>query len=289
MLAEQLVIFTLLGIRFWDPVMDRAITDALDVRAYPQTAPRQERLAFRTASGNYAFQGLPGLQHIEYPETEHPETGEGGATSPPTLLPFVVTVADQQQRYLPAAFAVDLPLPYRGLYQVTPADSPPGSELAGFYLFAAPTRPTPPGFGVIRAHVVDADSGSAAAHAIVIADFGEEGRWLGMSNSQGGLLILFPYPTFRQILHTSPPGSLPANGGSQRWPLTIRALYAPNTLTDLPGTDLPDFRSISSQEAGLLWPDQTGPPVAQLDLELTFGQELVLRTEGISSLLLTSQ
>ncbi|HLP57643.1 MAG TPA: hypothetical protein VK186_02380, partial [Candidatus Deferrimicrobium sp.] len=62
---EQVNTFTPLGIRFWDSALDRQVGDHLLVKAYPVHGYGSPVHAFRSASGIYAFQGLPGLREIE--------------------------------------------------------------------------------------------------------------------------------------------------------------------------------------------------------------------------------
>ena len=58
-MAERVTQFTPLGIRFWDSVLDKQVSDHLLIKAYPTAGFRPVINAFRTASGIYAFQGLP--------------------------------------------------------------------------------------------------------------------------------------------------------------------------------------------------------------------------------------
>ncbi len=80
---ETLTTRTLLGIRFWDPATDRQISDGLQLVAWPETAPDCKIDAFRTASGNFAFQNLPGMRAYEYPVNDDPLL-----TSPLAQRPF---------------------------------------------------------------------------------------------------------------------------------------------------------------------------------------------------------
>jgi len=64
---ERVTIVTALGIRFWDALLDAPVRDGLDVTARPLGQRAGGTVAFRTASGIYAFRGLPGLHDVEYP------------------------------------------------------------------------------------------------------------------------------------------------------------------------------------------------------------------------------
>src|SRR5437773_1580626 len=112
LILERTSVFTPLGIRFWDPARNVPVTDDLVVTARPDGAFGRVTPAFRTASGVYAFEGLPGMYTVEHPDVP-PEPPAG----PPTPQPFLIEVADLQRRFLPILFRVELPLPYRGLFQ----------------------------------------------------------------------------------------------------------------------------------------------------------------------------
>lgn len=117
---EEVRIVTVLGIRFWDAARDSQVSDGLVVsaRAEGTTAPRVT--AFRTLSGVYAFQGLPGLHDLEYPPP-----GATPAASPPLTARLIVEVEDTEDRFVPVAFAVEVPLPYRGVLTTAVGGSPP--------------------------------------------------------------------------------------------------------------------------------------------------------------------
>jgi hypothetical protein len=76
----------------------------------------------------------------------------------------------------------------------------------------------------------------------------------------------------------------------QRWDITIRVQYDPPALTLINGFDIPDLRSIFDQTPGVLWSTLVSPglPASQLQTELVFGQELVVRTDSGSALLIGS-
>ena len=42
------------------------------------------------------------------------------------------------------------------------------------------------------------------------------------------------------------------------------------------------LRTILTQAAGAVWPTPAGPPAAELNATLSFGQDLVLRTAGLA-------
>src|SRR5580698_9562603 len=83
---ESLSIVTPLGIRFWDLTLGLSIVEGLTVNLRLANSAWPVLTATLTASGVYAFFGLPGLRAAEYP------TGSG--YGPARTLSYVVTVQD---------------------------------------------------------------------------------------------------------------------------------------------------------------------------------------------------
>ncbi len=269
---ERQTIFTPLGIRFWDPASDSQIGHGLAVRAWPDGATEPVRSAFRTASGIYAFQGLPGLRDVEYP------ANGGGSASPPAGQRFVVAVQDEQRRFLPAVLRLDAP--FFGIYPTAAASSPPGAALPGVYLFSAPWR-TATGLAVVRAELVRRSTGEPAAWAVLELDVAESGVWHGIADERGSVAVLFPIPPFQATLGSSPPGPQ-APPQEQQWQVTARVLFQPSHLETPAGADQPDLRTILTQAGGVVWASSTGAPAAELAATLNFGQDLILRTAGLA-------
>jgi hypothetical protein len=111
---EKVSTYTPLGIRFWDPAMDAAVTDGLEVTLRPPNRPDLTRRAFQTLSGVYAFSGLSGLRSLELSDPDLPAGEHPVESSPPVRYRFIVDVNDRLGRYLPVTFRVDLP--YRGIF-----------------------------------------------------------------------------------------------------------------------------------------------------------------------------
>jgi hypothetical protein len=279
---ERLTIFTPFGIRFWDSARQLQVSEGLMVTARPQGTRHTATPAFRTASGVYAFHGLPGLRAVEYPAQEPAPTG-----SPPATTRFIIEVIDQQQRFLPVVFHADLP--YYGIFPTETLSSPPGGRLPGFYLFSSPTRPAMSSLAVVRAQLserIDAVTRRPAAYAVVEVRISGQATAYGLADERGGLAVMFPYPTFTATPVGSPPGTPLVAVEPQHWLLSLSVRYDPAALSFPAATTLPDLRSIFSQAPGVLWPTVVGQPVSQLSAVLTFGQELVLRTAAESELLI---
>jgi hypothetical protein len=271
-IIERQTIFTPLGIRFWDPASDSQVAHGLRVRAWRDGATEPVREAFRTASGIYAFQGLPGLRDLEYP------LNGGGSASPPAALRFVVSVQDQQQRFLSTVMRVDAP--FEGIYPTALAGSPPGQALPGFYLFSAPWRAAT-ALAVVRADLVRQSTGEPAAWAVLELDVEESGVWHGIADQRGSVAVFFPVPPFQATLGSSPPGPQ-APPHEQQWQVTARVRYEPDHLETPAGADVPDLRTILTQAAGAVWASSSGAPAADLAATLNFGQDLILRTSGLA-------
>lgn len=266
---ETHTIFTALGIRFWDAVRQAQVRDGLLVSAYPLSDPLKQVAAYRAASGAYAFQGLPGLRGVEYPGSGLPVAAEA--------LRFVVNVNDALGRFLPVAFFVDLPLPYSGLYL-----SNNGGALPGFHLFSAPSRAAAPGIAALRATLLEDHSEQPAAYAVLQAEV-EGSVWAGIADGRGCVALLFPYPNAQAGLGGSP-GVLNGPIQEETWQITLSVLYQPQAQATPPGASLPELRSILQQNPASAWLTQAGPPINSWQATLEYGRELVLRTDGLSSL-----
>jgi hypothetical protein len=274
---ERVTIVTPLGIRFWDPALDMPIDSGLTVIARPRDSGDPATRAYLTGAGVYAFQGLPGLHALEYP------TADVYGASPPTPRRFIIEVSDAQRRYLPAVFGVDVP--YWGIFPTGIASSPLGGVLPGFYLFSAPTRPATPSLAAVRAQLdeyVDAATRRPAAYAVLEVMAPGQATWFGVADARGCVAVLFPYPTFTGASGGMSPLAATSGLMEQRWSVTIRARYAPDALTVPSGSSTPDLRSIFNQSPALIWStlvDLGVPPDQELSSVVTFGQELVLRTD----------
>ncbi|MDA8018135.1 MAG: hypothetical protein MPN21_11875 [Thermoanaerobaculia bacterium] len=283
LVLEELTVFTPLGIRFWDPVLDGQVRDSLKVEAWPVPGLRPVARAQRTGSDIYAFHGLPGLLAVEYqlPEASQP--------SPPAPRPFVVRVIDTARRFLPVAFRVELPLPYRGVFLGASASSPIESSPSGFLLFSSATRVRPPWLGAVRGELVDRVSGEPVANALVRVDVDGEPSRYGLADETGRFAVFLPYPPPVDMLSGSPPGGTPPLG-DRTFPITLTVHSVGGGLSPLPGADLPDYGELLRQLPASVWPvapDDGGVAEPQWHGDLRWGRELVVRTAGDSRLLIT--
>jgi hypothetical protein len=295
---EKPSVFTTLGIQFWDFALEKPVDSDLEVNAWIADSYYPPTPAFRTGSGNYAFLALPGLHDVEYPVA-----GRAPA-SPPRVFSFVITVEDRLRRFLPALFGVDLPLPYRGLFLSNVSGSPADVE-GRAYLFSAPTRAVGVGMSAVRVTVWDKDAtppGPAAFAAVRVSINGQ--FWTGIADDQGRALIAFPSPLVQRLSLGSPPGSGQGSPAGMTWPISVQIFYQPNHLRYLlentpdvpwPWNITPTLKSILDEQApALIWQTEAGPPVPDWTGTLTYGEELVLRTQltdpaALSAALLISQ
>jgi hypothetical protein len=288
-MAERVTNFTPLGIRFWDAVLDKQVSDHLLVKAYPAAGFKPVINAFRTASGIYAFQGLPGMQEVEKDDSDGvPAVPSSGKKS------FSIEVKDELERFLPMVFKVELPLPELGVYLYGGATSVTGSpplssaeNPPGFYLFSAPTRTVSPGLAVIYAMLKEESTGNPAAHAVIETQVdGEDtstNQWYGVADEKGCICVLLPYPSIKVSLSNSPPESTTELLKDKQWQLTFRVRYAPAELTypfNRNDIKIPYLDSILKQSSGVIWTGEPGGPVSDWTEMLTFGKELTLKTQG---------
>lgn len=270
--GEAITLFTPLGIRFWDRVQNRQISNNLIVTARSEMNNSPVTQAFRTASGIYAFHGLPGLHDAEYPDENF------DFDTYPTRR-FFIEVIDMKQQFLPVIFSVLAPM--KGIFPGNSGGSPPENALPGFYLFSAPTRSVLPGLAVIRGQIQEKVTGYPASYAVLEIQINGK-KWYGISNKQGSVSILFPYPKFISTLLISPPEeTVPLPFHQQKWNMTIEVRYEPETLTYPHNGEIPELRSIFKQKQGIIW-STTELSVQQLSSDLTFGHEFILHTDGLT-------
>lgn len=197
---EDLDIFTPLGLRFWDSALDRAIDEGLRVVARPWQSIDREIVASRSRSGVHTFRWLPGMRAVEY----HQPDPDFFDASIPRRRAFVVTVEDERDRFLPAAFRVDLPLPYRGIFLTESDASTPDGSRRGVYLFSAPTRRVDERLTAVRGTLVDAASRTLIPWAHLIIRAPHQRVLHGLADDRGRFVVMFPYPSLAEGFEGSP-------------------------------------------------------------------------------------
>jgi hypothetical protein len=266
-ILETVTRTALLGVRFWDRVTGRVVSDGLEV---VETAHGIRLLPNR--GGVFALHELPGLRASEFGAGD-----DAFWASPPVAATIGFTVVDTSAHFLPFAFTAEVPV--RGLF-VDDCGLPPGSppDVGSVPLFSAPARTAPAGIAAVRADLWDLDADAPAAWAVLeVTANGDVYR--GVADMRGSVVVLLPYPEPPWHGSSPPPGSKSLS--QQQWPLDVTVRYSPPTSP--PFSDVPDLCAVLTQAPGTLL-DSDSPQTALGSQSLTFGSELVLRSHGRSVL-----
>lgn len=283
-----------LGLRFWDVAAATSLVDGLVVEVFPRANRHARRHALTNPSGIYVAHALAGLRAFEFDET--PEGDPVDAPwqcahegSPPLAAAYRIEVRDPRGRFLPIAFDADLPA--RGLLSwLTPWLSPPqpitlpGASpsspqvlLDRIPLFSAPSRPTPEPLAVVRAQMREADSGRAAAWALLGVEIDGESVGLGLADREGRVVVHFPYPEPPRTPLSSPPEAR----SDFRWIVGLTA-YATASSPPVPSSEAPEIPDLADVLAQLASPravvDGVVSPVPPRRLE--YRVPMTARTEG---------
>lgn len=256
---------TPLGVRLWDVATGAPAEPGLVVAFRP--AGGTPVVAVRTPSGVHALHGLPGLGAAE--------RGTGDAAywyQPPVSGSYRVEVSDPQGRYLP--LGLDVLLPARGLYQ--PPCALPELQAPVVPVFSGPARAIPAGFAAVRAQL-ELDTGGPASWARVDVTLPHGPVARGLADGTGRVVVVFAYP--------EPPAPAAALH-DLTWPVGLDAYYGVGSpLTAVAAPDQPpELCDVLRQSPARLLADDVQ---TLTEAYLTFGRELVLRTAGHSTLLLT--
>jgi hypothetical protein len=270
-----------LGVRFWDIVSRRIVDTGLTVIAYPQGQATQRTSLFPNRSGVYVLHHASGFRDFEH--------GGGDAAfwrNAPSPRPFIVEVSDQETRFQPFSFTVDVPR--RGLLTATEttSSSPPSSPPLGIPLYSSVARAVPAGMAVVRAELWDAMADKPAAWALLEVRITGQEPARGLADDKGRIVVMFPYPEPVPGTFGSPLGSPPGGGQrsvfAQAWPLQLQAFYSPQAVVPV----LPQLERVHAQAPATLL-SATSPllPLPSVP-SLRFGQELIVKSEPQSILLL---
>lgn len=280
-LMERVHRRTLLGIRFWDAALDAQIGDGLTVTLAPVENTGMTIAAYRTRSGIYAFDNIPGMRDLEN------SRDDDSVGSPPPTRSYVLDIDDTSGRFSGVAQVVNLPLPYRGLFLVDGDIGSPGEITRGFSLYSSITRTPPSQYVCVRGDLVNTDSGLPAADALVRVRTDDGSSWYGLSDREGRFSVLMPYPYLDVAYGSSPPVSEGLRLFQRTWNITLTVQYSPASLEPVPGSDKPSYFSILDQGQALIYPQLTGSPVGGVDelvTQLNYGRDLVVSTDGVSEL-----
>jgi hypothetical protein len=277
---ERIRRFAPLGIRFWDAALRVPVTDGLQVFAWLSGGDFAPVRAVRSRTGVYSFHDLPGRAEQEWPRPEEERPEELSRQ-----LDYVVAVDDPAGRFLPAAFTVTLPLGHRGV--LGQGGSPPASMPGWAHLFSAPSRAVGAATAAVRAELWDSGAGRPAAWAVLRVLVAGRAH-TAIADVKGRALAVVPLPSVDRLRLGSPPGSGQGAPAETVWPVTVSVRYAPEALrfpfagrSELPAgwVERPSLKSIfDERRAAPLEVDERLDPVEEWEAELTYGEELVLRT-----------
>lgn len=267
-----------LGLRFWDALTNTFISDGLQVTAIPKVTSGvfsgKPVNAFPNRSGVFVFHALPGLREAEFGAGD-----DAYWSAPPAQKNFIVTVIDTLNRFLP--FTLDLVAPVHRILDFSCAGGKPTPKLPTqpdgvVPLFSAPGRNAPGSVAVLRAGIVRGSSGPAR-WAMVEAYSKNKIVARGVADHNGQVALFFPYP---KIVLNNPMDNRPPLT-EQTWPIDLKVFSALSPPTGSP----PDLCEVVSQpEANPLRELAPNKPLQTLDL--TFGQELIVKTKNQSELFL---
>ena len=285
------------GVRFWDAAARSSAIEGLEVDVFPDRRPHLRSRALAGPSGVYSVRGLAGLGAFETSD------------APPDALwsapkrDYRVEVRDPQGRFLPMQFHADLPArglfgwrapwfsPPRAISLPTEPGSPPALLLDRVPLFSSPSRLVIDPLAVAYAQLAEAGTGAPCPWTLLQVTVGDV-RGLGLSDREGRVAVLFPYPPPPRPTLSSPPA--PRN--DFQWDVEISAFSSPPHSPA--ASRIPEVAELESVLAQLYFPravlDSFAPPPVPFGPQrLQFRVPLVLRSAAVpaslaSSLILSS-
>jgi hypothetical protein len=275
--VEEFSRLTPLGLRFWDTLSEQPVGEGLEVSAYPEGEPERRTNAIMNRSGIYILHNLPGIRELEF------GSGDRDFWLTVRRKPFIIEVTHRQDWFQPFTFMAALP--FQGLFTSPCAISSPISSGAadegGIPLYSSVTRSCPSGIAVIYASLWDAANARPASWARVEATLDGQVIAQTFADAAGQLGLLFAYPEpYHSVF---PPLTSPLLGqrpplADQTWPLQLRVYYRPWN----PVPKIPDLCQVLVQPLATLVGGLSPPsPLGEIDLK--YGQKLVLRSEPESS------
>jgi hypothetical protein len=255
-----------LGIRFWDEVSARVVSDGLVVEVYASGEPERRVAARPNRLGIFVLPRLPGPRDLAF------ELGDGDATFWQRLQPraHVMEVSDRNGHYQP--FTVDQEVP---AWQLAMAPCLP--PIGAVPIFSTSARPAPEGMAVVRAdllHVPLQAEPVPASWAVLEVHVAGQPPARGIADREGRVTVMFPYP--EPIASPARPASPPYPSGQslwdQEWTVRLEAFFDPVA----PAPWVPDLCRTVAQRAAMLWADSTGSRPLP-DQTLRYGQELIVR------------
>lgn len=299
---ERITSQTLLGIRFWDPVLSRSIGHGLVATAQRLSNDRANRLGrpvkgFITPSSVIAFKGLSEAENL--PADTPSQLWD---TLPPAQL-VVVDVYDTQGRYLPMSFVVQLPQRRawsgRGAWQTTPLIRPipiDTDDDQGVMLWSSATREIPTSFAIIRAQIVHQDGTTETPASFALVEVNQHSDFappdttfnhFGIADQNGILTLILPYPPVPPPdppAHPSDPEPVYRALDAQTYTLDFTIRYDAVHQTRLPDSPVPNLEQILTQPSRQIGTHWDTPALNNLNTTailrttLQYGKPLILQT-----------
>ncbi|KAA3656316.1 MAG: hypothetical protein DWQ10_15645 [Calditrichaeota bacterium] len=268
-----------LGIRFWDPVLNRQVRSGLHVQLKPKKKHGSWISARLTTGGIYAFHHLPGWREFVNSQTEFDRE-----TSITFTQTFIIKVTDISATY--RNFAFELNAPFAGIFPsaITDISMP---ETPGIDLFSAPTRSVPSGFGAVYVTCTQLSplESKPASFALIKITTEENYTNYGLADKDGKALVLLPFPLIKQKLADSPPDDQRVAISKYTWDVSLSVQYAENAQKLIPGCKEPDLLSLLDQPDAMMYLSLS--PVVESavkSLQIQFNNPVVARTEERSEL-----
>jgi hypothetical protein len=288
-----------LGLRCVDIATRAPVTEGLRITATLKNGAGKTVLATPTPSGVHAFQNLPGMHDFEYGVQNLASSISPPLTSPPFGKDFAIQVEDNAGHFLPWGLVLTLPRP----------------EIVTTPLFSAPSRLSVPGFIAIRGGLKDKGRPPRADGSLKFAKFAlikaqynvpNAAEYFALADARGQFVLFLPPPNPllppSGIAPSSPNAAGKRTVTELRWPLTLTVFYEParqkfickradgrvdiiTGLTNVPESMnglrcYPDLQSLLVQATARAYATASGPATATLELNIEFGKDLVVRTDG---------
>jgi hypothetical protein len=265
-----------LGLRFWDALTRSTVGQGLMVTAYRANRPERRFGMSPNSTNTFVLQNINRASEFGLGDEKY-------WADLPAQQPWVIEVLDLEERFIPFCFEVQVA--QRNLYEFSCGS--PLEKMGLVPLFSAPSRRVAGGFGKISANLGDQgrydprrQTYAPAAWAVIEASYDGNLIGRGVADGQGAIVLYVAYPEPLNPPVVSPPGPRKALT-AQEWTIDLRGFYSPGSAA----VKFPDLCSVLKQPAcGLL--SILSPPADLSEAKLGFAQELVLKTDGLSELLL---
>lgn len=281
---EALVRHAALGVRFWDVARGTSLVDGLKVEVFPRRNPRARKPMPPNRSQVYAVHVASGLADFSASDVDIPELWSRPEAA---LRDYRIEVSDPQGRFLPMAFDADLPQPGLLTWQapwLSPpvpiampgtSGSPPQLMLERVPLFSAPERGVPDAQAVVYAQMREPLTHRAAAWALLGVSIDGQRRGIGLSDDQGRVAVMFPYPEPPRQALASPPQAR----SDFSWPVELEVFWSGEPSPPAEPPSIPDLAQVLAQlEAAGTVNDIVLSPASTRRLE--YRVPLTARTQG---------